>query len=139
VTKPISDPQELPGQDVHDLVGNKLGKVKRLYAPGGEGEPMWVAVDLQEGMVGSRTVLLPYARLKVEDGVISVPYSFPHIQEIPEVEVDGEVSVEDDRRLRDYFGIGRGDEPEREKNPDLYSVRVREEDEPSEPVEGGNQ
>lgn len=136
MTAPIEETGELPGREVLDQVGGKVGKVKGLLAPGGEGEPMWVTIELKEGMVGSRLAVVPYARLKDESGVVTVPYSFQHIQEAPEVDVDGEISVEDDQSLRDYYGIGRGDEPPREQNPDLYSVRVREEEEPSRPLEG---
>jgi hypothetical protein len=132
VTAPIQDPHQLPGTDVIDQVGAKLGPVKDLYAPGGEGEPMWVSIEMQTGMVGRRTVLVPLARLKEEDGNVVLPYSIQHVEQAPEVEADGEISVEDDHRLRDYYGIGRGDEPEREKNPDLYSTRLREDDAPSE-------
>jgi hypothetical protein len=135
VTAPISDPQQLPGTDVIDQVGVTLGPVKHLYAPGGEGEPMWVSVELRTGMLGKRTVVVPLARLKEEDGKVVLPYSIEHVEEAPEVDPDGEISVEEDHRLREYYGIGRGDEPEPEKNPDLYSMRLREDDAPSERLE----
>jgi sporulation protein YlmC with PRC-barrel domain len=135
VTAPIDDLDELPGRDVIDQVGAQVGKVKALFAPGGEGEPMWVTIELKEGMVSSRLAVVPCARLKDEAGVVTVPYSCQHIRDAPEVDIDGEISLEDDRTLRDYYGIGRGDEPSRDVNPDLYSVRVREEEEPSQPLE----
>ena len=57
-----------------------------------------------------RTVLIPIARLKDEDGDIGVPYSKARIGESPEVDTSDGVSAESDRELRGYYGIGTGDQ-----------------------------
>jgi hypothetical protein len=86
---------------------------------------MWVSV---EGSFGSnkRTVLIPIARLKDEGGDLLVPYSKNHIGEAPEVDDSDGISPDDDRRLRDFFGIGVGDQELRSDNKS-YATRVPDE------------
>jgi hypothetical protein len=134
VSDPIADPSELPGTVVHDQLGRKLGKVERVYAPGGEGDVMWATLDVSDGLFNGRIVFVPLARLKHEDGVISVPYSRQFIQDAPEVENSDEVSPEDDKLLRDYYGVSRGDGSIRADNEDSYAAQVPEGDEPSRPI-----
>jgi PRC-barrel domain len=105
MSESIEAPEDLTGKDVHDQLGRKLGEVKRLYAPGGDGDPMWAAVDMPEGMFKRRIVFIPLARLKDEDGAILTPYSKQYIDDAPEVELSDELSSEDDRLLRDYYGL----------------------------------
>jgi hypothetical protein len=134
MSEPIADPAELPGTVVHDQLGRKLGKVERVYAPGGEGDVMWATVDVTDGMFNSRIVFVPLARLKDEEGAVHVPYSRQFIQDAPEVENSDEVSPEDDKRLRDYYGVSRGDGTIRADNDGSYAAQVPDGDEPSRPI-----
>jgi hypothetical protein len=134
VTKPISDPAELVGCTIHDQLGRKLGDVERVYAPGGEGDPMWAAIDVSGGMFKSRIVFVPLARMKDEDGDVTVPYSSQFLQDAPEVENADELSEDDEQRLRDYYGIDRGDLELRTDNDDSYAAQVPDGDEPSRPI-----
>jgi hypothetical protein len=43
---------------VHDQLGRKVGQVERVFAPGGDGDAMWVTVDASGGLFKSRIVLL---------------------------------------------------------------------------------
>jgi hypothetical protein len=131
---PIEKPDELPGRTVHDQLGLKLGDVQKLYAPGGEGDPMWITVETSLGMFDRRTVFVPLARLKEEGGEVHAPYSKQFIHDAPEVEPGDELAPEDDRRLRDYYGIDRGDEELRTDN-NSYASQVPDGDEPAQPIE----
>lgn len=119
---------------MHDQLGRKLGQVERVYAPGGEGDAMWVTVDVSGGMFKSRTVFVPLARLKDEDGAVHVPYSRQFIEAAPEVQDGDELSEEDDNQLRDYYGVDRGDQELRTDNDDSYAAQVPDDDEPSKPI-----
>lgn len=131
MTAPIEDPRELKGTSVYDQAGEKLGDVQELYAPGGDGDPMWAAVELAETAFKSRIVFIPLARMKHEDDEVRVPYSMAHIAESPEVEAEDELSREDDEQLREFYSVDQGDGELRTDNDDSYAAQVPEGDEPS--------
>jgi hypothetical protein len=124
MTAPIEDVSSLPGKKISDQTENPLGKVKEIYAT--DGYPMWVSVEMSSGLAKKRTVLIPLARIKDEDGELRVPYSAQRIGDAPEVD-DGEgISAECDRKLRDYYGIDTGDQELRADNKS-YATLVPEE------------
>jgi hypothetical protein len=116
VTAPIEDVSSLPGKKVSDQEGSSIGKVKEIYAAGGDGQPMWVEIEGSFGTREKRTVLIPLARLKDEGGAIGVPYSKNRIGDCPDVDTSDGVSAESDRELRGYYGIGTGDQELRSDN-----------------------
>jgi sporulation protein YlmC with PRC-barrel domain len=128
---PIEDPRELKGTSVYDHDGGKLGTVQELYAPGGDGDPMWAAVELNETAFKSRIVFIPLARMKNEDDEVRVPYSMAHIAESPEVQAEDELSREDDEQLREFYSVDQGDGELRTDNDDSYAAQVPEGEEPS--------
>ncbi|MGN6167756.1 MAG: PRC-barrel domain-containing protein [Solirubrobacteraceae bacterium] len=126
MTAPIEDVGELPGKEVTDQKQEPIGKITEIYAVGGDGDPAWVAVEGKFSK-GKRTVLIPIARLKDENGSLRVPYSRDHIGETPEVDDESDISAECERKLRDHFGIDRGDQELRSDNKS-YATRVPEEE-----------
>jgi hypothetical protein len=136
MTAPIEDVSSLPGKKISDQTENPLGKVKEIYAT--DGYPMWVSVELSSGLAKKRTVLIPLARIKDEDGELRVPYSAQRIGDAPEVD-DGEgISAECDRKLRDYYGIDTGDQELRADNKS-YATLVPEEAGEAERVENADE
>lgn len=122
---PPVDVEELTGSDLSDQDGSKIGTVKGVCG-GKEDEPMWVSVKASFSMMQSRELVIPIARIKHEHGVFLVPYSLKHIEATPEVEPsDDEFSAEDDRALRDHFGIDRADAEVRTDN-ESYAAAVVE-------------
>jgi PRC-barrel domain len=132
MTAPIEDVSSLPGKKISDQAENPIGKVKEIYAT--DGYPMWVAVESSSGLGDKRTVLIPLARVKDENGELRVPYSKQRIGEAPEVELGNGISAECDRRLRDYYGIDAGDQELRRDNKS-YATLVPEDAGPAERVE----
>jgi hypothetical protein len=110
MTAPIEDVSSLPGKKVTDQEENPIGEVKDIYAIDGAGHPMWVTVEPSFGMGDKRTVFIPLARLKDEDGELRVPYSTAHIKNTPEVDGGEGISEECDRKLRDHYGIDPADQ-----------------------------
>jgi hypothetical protein len=80
-----------------------------------------------------RAVFIPIARLKDEAGVLRVPYSKDHIGEAPAVDGREGISPECERRLRDHYGIDRGDQELRSDNRS-YATLVLDGDCPAKPV-----
>ena len=126
MTAPLEDISSLPGKKVSDQEGTSIGKVKEIYATDGDGHPMWVGIEGSFGSGGKRTVLIPLARLKDEDGDIAAPYSKGRIGESPEVDTSEGISAESDRELRGYYGIGTGDQ-ELRADHNSYATLVSEE------------
>jgi len=89
----------------------------------------YCTITLSGALLGSdKIVFVPLARLKEEQDGLRVPYSSQHIDQCPEVEPSDEISAEDDRKLRDHYGIDRADHELRTDN-DSYAERVPEGDE----------
>jgi hypothetical protein len=124
MTAPIEDLSSLPGKKISDQTESPLGKVKEIYAT--DGYPMWVAVEMSSGLAKKRTVFIPLARIKDEDGELRVPYSAQRIGDAPEVDDSAGISAECDRKLRDYYGIDTGDQELRADNKS-YATLVHEE------------
>jgi hypothetical protein len=127
MTAPITDVSSLPGEKITDQEENPIGKITEIFAIDGDGEPMWVAVEASFGLGDKRSVLIPLARIKDENGTLRVPYSKGHIENTPEVDVEDGISSECDRKLRDHFGIDRADQELREDN-DSYATLVTEDE-----------
>jgi hypothetical protein len=124
MTAAIEDVSSLPGKKISDQTENPIGKVKQIYAT--DGYPMWVAVEMTSGIGDKRTVFIPLARIKDEDGELRVPYSKQRIGDAPEVDDSDGISAECDRQLRDYYGIDTGDQELRADNKS-YATLVPEE------------
>ena len=126
MTAPIEDVSSLPGKKVSDQEGTSIGKVKEIYATDEDGQPMWVEIEGSFGTREKRSVLIPLARLKDEDGSIGVPYSKNRIGDCPDVDTSDGISAESDRELRGYYGIGVGDQELRSDNKS-YATLVADE------------
>jgi hypothetical protein len=136
MTAPIEDVSSLPGKKISDQTENPLGKVKEIYAT--DGYPMWVSVEMSSGLAKKRTVLIPLARIKDEDGELRVPYSAQRIGDAPEIDGSDGISAECDRKLRDYYGIDTGDQELRADNKS-YATLVPEEAGEAERVENADE
>jgi sporulation protein YlmC with PRC-barrel domain len=123
----IEDVSSLPGREVVDQEGEEVGEIKEVYGLGDDGDPMWVAIETHTGGMGGEDKLrfVPLARLREEDQNLSVPYSVGHVQRSPEVEVEDEISEEDDQKLRIYYSIGLADQEFRTE-PRSYAAQVPE-------------
>jgi hypothetical protein len=109
MTAPIEDISSLPGKKITDQEEVPIGEVKEIFATE-DGFPMWVSVELSQGMSNNRTVFIPLARIKDENGDLRVPYSKNKIAESPEIDDSDGISQECDFELRGYYGIGTGDQ-----------------------------
>jgi hypothetical protein len=132
MTAPIQDVADLPGKKISDQAERPIGEIKEIYAT--DGYPMWVAVEMSSGIAKRRTVLIPLARIKDEDGELRVPYSAQRIGDAPEIEESDGISAECDRQLRDYYGIDVGDQELRSDNKS-YATLVPDEPGEAERVE----
>jgi hypothetical protein len=134
MSAPVEDVSELPGKTVIDQFDEPVGEIKEIYAIGGDGHPTWVTVEHQPEEGEAKTVFVPLARLKIEDGALQVPYSLEHLTAGPDVEPADELSEEDEQALRGYYSVGVGDGELRTDNSS-YATLVPDEDGPSKRVQ----
>lgn len=134
MTEPVEDVSKLPGTKVVDHDYEPIGEIKEIYAVGGAGHPTWVTVDAKPENGQPRTVFIPLARLKQEEGDLCVPYSVEHVLSSPEIELADKLSEEDEHALRGFYSIGIGDGELRSDN-NSYATLVPDDDAPSERVE----
>lgn len=130
MTAPIDDVSSMPGKKISDQEENPIGEVKEIFATE-DGFPMWVAVEMSQGMSKKRMVFIPLARIKDENGDLRVPYSKDKIAESPEIDGSDGISEECDFELRGYYGIGTGDQEMWSDNKG-YATLVTEESTASE-------
>ncbi len=123
----IEDVSSLPGRTIVDQEGEEVGEIKDVYGVGDDGDPMWLVLETHTGgMAGEDKLrIVPLARVREEDGNLSVPYSTEHVQDSPEVEVEDEISEEDDEKLRIYYSIDLADQEFRNE-PRSYAAQVPE-------------
>jgi hypothetical protein len=126
MSAPIEDVGSLPGKRVCDQEEEEIGEIKDVYAIDGDGHPTWVSIEASFEEDDRRTVLIPIARLKDEDGSLLVPYSKRHIGESPEVDASDGITEECEKQLRAHYGIDRGDQELRSDNKS-YATLVPEE------------
>ena len=94
---------DLAGADVYDQDGHKIGGVNNVYVFDGTDEPSWVTVHT--GFFGSHETFIPLANSQVNSGGIVVPYEKSFIKDAPNIDPDGELSVEQENELFRYYGI----------------------------------
>jgi PRC-barrel domain len=110
MTSMIEDISSLPGKKVVDHESNPIGEIQEIYAQDGEDDASWVVIEAKFGMFFKRKAFIPLSRLKWEGDDIQIPYGKSHIEHCPEIDADGEISKEDERKLRDHYGLDRSDQ-----------------------------
>jgi PRC-barrel domain len=103
MSAPVKDVSQLPGKTVLDQYDEPIGEISAVYSIGGEGHPTWVTVEFHTDDGDPRTVFIPLARLREEDGDLCVSYSTEQITSSPDVAAADELSEADERALRGYY------------------------------------
>jgi uncharacterized protein (TIGR02271 family) len=99
----IGELQNWRDRDLIDRDGDKIGTIADIYLDQETGRPEWLAV--KTGLFGSRVSFVPTAEARPEDDQVRVPYEKSHVKDSPNVEADGALSQEEERRLYDHYGL----------------------------------
>ncbi len=102
----IQEVQTWRGQDVHGSDG-KIGEIADVYLDRQTEEPEWIAV--KAGLFGSKLHFVPIQQATSSGGAVTVPYDKDKVKHAPNVDADGELSPEEERRLYDHYGVSFGD------------------------------
>jgi uncharacterized protein (TIGR02271 family) len=96
------------GHTLVDRDGDKIGKIEDVYLDRGTGEPEWVAV--KTGLFGTNVSFVPVQGATPQGDDIQVAYEKALVKDAPNVDPDGELSPEEERRLYQHYGRSDYDE-----------------------------
>jgi uncharacterized protein (TIGR02271 family) len=87
---------------VVDRDGDKIGKIEGVYLDRSSGEPEWIAV--KTGLFGSNVSFVPVHDATLEGEDVRVGYEKDLVKDAPNVDPDGQLSPEEERRLYQHYG-----------------------------------
>jgi uncharacterized protein (TIGR02271 family) len=87
--------------------GEKIGKIDDIYLDRQSGEPEWAAV--KTGLFGTNVSFVPLEGASPSGDEIRLNYDKATVKDAPNVDPDGELSPEEERRLYEYYGRDFGD------------------------------
>ena len=99
----LEDVQTWRGKQMVDADGDKVGTIEDILLDRQTGEPAWAAV--KTGLFGLKHTLVPIREAEVtEDDEIRVPFQKEQIKDAPNIDPDGELSPDEERRLWEHYG-----------------------------------
>src|SRR3954471_24352665 len=96
------------GLNLVDRDGDKIGKIEDVYLDRSSGEPEWIAV--KTGLFGSNVSFVPIHGAAPAGDDLRVSYEKSQVKDAPNVDPDGELSPEEERRLYQHYGRSDYDE-----------------------------
>ena len=96
------------GLTLIDRDGDKIGKIQDIYLDRSSGDPEWIAV--KTGLFGSNVSFVPLRDATPEGDDIRVGFEKALVKDAPNVDPDGELSQEEERRLYQHYGRSDYDE-----------------------------
>jgi uncharacterized protein (TIGR02271 family) len=104
----LQDIETWRGRTLVDRDGDKIGKIEDVYLDRSSGEPEWVAV--KTGLFGSNVSFVPIHDASPAGDDLRVAYEKDQVKDAPNVDPDGELSPEEERRLYQHYGRSDYDE-----------------------------
>src|SRR4051794_37858925 len=104
----LQDIETWRGRTLVDRDGDKIGKIEDIYLDRSSGEPEWVAV--KTGLFGSNVSFVPIHGASPTGDDLQVSYEKDLVKDAPNVDPDGELSPEEERRLYQHYGRGDYDQ-----------------------------
>jgi uncharacterized protein (TIGR02271 family) len=98
----MQDIETWRGRTLVDRDGDKIGKIQDIYLDRSSGEPEWVAV--KTGLFGSNVSFVPIHDASPAGDDLRVAYEKDQVKDAPNVDPDGELSPEEERRLYQHYG-----------------------------------
>ena len=83
--------------------GDKVGSIQDIYVDNETGRPEWAVVNT--GLFGTKVTFVPLSQAREAGDQVQVPYEKGHIKDAPNVEPDGQLSVEEEAALYRHYGL----------------------------------
>jgi PRC-barrel domain len=91
---------------VVDRGGATVGTISEFYLDRETGQPTWALVNT--GLFGTKQTFVPLLQaIELRDG-LQVPYEKGHIKGAPQIDLDGELTPEEEAELLAHYGIHDG-------------------------------
>jgi uncharacterized protein (TIGR02271 family) len=100
----LEDVRTWRGKNVVDSDGSKIGSLEDIYLDRQTGEPQWAAI--KTGLFGSNVSFAPLEGASPIGDDLRIAYSKDQVKGAPNIDADGELSVDEERQLWDYYGRG---------------------------------
>ncbi len=98
--------ENLQDATVFDVDGDKVGGVGQVYLDDDTNEPTFITV--KTGLFGMKETFVPLSDAAETSDGVTVPFKKDFIKDAPNVDADGHISPEDERRVYDYYGMNYG-------------------------------
>ena len=85
----------------------KIGTITDVYVDDQTNEPEWLAVTT--GLLGARVSFVPLHGAIAQGNEVRLPFSKDQVKDAPDAEPDVRLSMEEEARLYQYWGLSYGD------------------------------
>jgi len=102
-----TDVQTWIGRDAVDSQGDKVGKIDDIYLDRASGQPEWMTV--KTGLFGTRTSFVPLRSASLSGDDVSIGFTKAQVKDAPNVDNDGALTDDEERRLYEHYGQEWGD------------------------------
>jgi uncharacterized protein (TIGR02271 family) len=104
----LQDVESWRGRTLVDGGGDKIGSIDEIYLDRRSGEPEWLAV--KTGLLGRNVSFVPIRDAGLAGDEVRVAHGKDKVKDAPNVDPDGELSPEEERRLYEHYGRSDYDE-----------------------------
>ena len=122
-SKDFGDYGKWPGRAVLDPTGRRLGEVREIYLDDATERPEWVLVELEDG-----ARFVPLVDAQVENDAIRVAQASDRVQAAPSLEVQTELTQDEERRLYSHYGLSYSEDTSDSLLPELDGTTASEGD-----------
>lgn len=120
---------------VIDANGDKVGSLGQIFMDNRTGKPAWASVNT--GLFGLSESFVPLEGASLSGDVLNVPYTKDQIKDAPNIDEDGQLDADDERRLYEHYSFNYDDhyeqdldrEEHRDRDLDRDRVLQRDRDE----------
>jgi hypothetical protein len=131
----IPTPEQLETWTGHEAIDKNektIGKITDVYIDELSGKPEWIAVNT--GLFGTRVSFAPLAGAQQTETAIKVAHDKSTIKDSPNIEANGELSMEEESRLFRHYGMRYDDDAgsvsvTEDVTPQMARRRLRRRDE----------
>ena len=99
----LDDVPNWRGRDVVDQHGHPVGVLTDIFVDDATGLPEWGTV--KTGLFSHRVTFVPLSQATSHGMRVQLPYDQAHIHEAPNIEPHGHLSVDEEARLYQYYGL----------------------------------
>lgn len=94
------------GSTAYDNDGDKIGTVGQVYVDPQDGHAVWASINT--GFFGTSESFVPLEDATLDADGLRVGYDKAFVKDAPRIDVDGDLSTQDQEALYEYYGMSAG-------------------------------